>query len=73
MNYNPYLVKERLSIMNIVSELNEIIDLNHTLNNAIEFSSENGEDSTYIIRLAKIIHDKLNNFKENISINKLNI
>lgn len=59
--------------MSIICELNEIIDLNHTLNNAIEFSSENGEDSSYIIRLAKIIHEKLNNLKENISDHNLNI
>lgn len=59
--------------MSIVSELNEIIDLNHTLNNAIEFSSENGEDSSYIIKLAKIIHEKLNSLKENLDNKDLNI
>lgn len=59
--------------MNIVSELNEIIDLNHTLNNAIEFSSENGEDSAYVIRLAKIIHRKLEHLKENLDSKDLDV
>lgn len=50
----------------IICDLFEIIDLNKTLINALEYSSENGEDSSYIIRLAKIIHEKLTVLKEQL-------
>lgn len=48
-------------------ELYEIIDLNKTLINALEYSCENGEDSSYSIRLAKIIYEKLLKLKENLN------
>ena len=53
--------------MIIKCELDEIIDLSKTLNNAIEYSCENGEDSSYAVRLSNIIYEKLRKLKDNIN------
>ena len=54
--------------MIINCELDEIIDLSKTLHNAIEYSCENGEDSSYTVRLSKIIFEKLKRLKDNINV-----